>query len=499
MSEHFDVLIVGAGISGVGMACHLQRESPGKRFVILERRNAIGGTWDLFRYPGIRSDSDMFTFAYDFRPWMSPKVLAEGGLVLDYVCRTAKEFGVDRHIRFGLKILRAAWSGDVKLWTVSALHEATGESKTYTCNFLVSCTGYYDYDRAYLPEFPGLENFKGQSIHPQFWPEKLDYKGKKVVIIGSGATAVTLVPAMVADAAHVTMLQRTPTYYLIPPNLEQLIGVLEKVLSARWLYATIRSVYISLQRAIYKSARRWPENMRKFFLRPVKRALGDTVDMRHFTPDYMPWDQRVCVVPDGDLFRAIRSGKASVVTDQIVSFSEHGILLKSGETLEADIVITATGLRLKTFGGIEITVDGKPVAANRLLTYRAVLMQNIPNMAIVLGYTNASWTLKADIASRYVCRLLNHMEANGIASTTPRALESDVDRGNAWSSLTSGYMQRGIDELPRQGRSAPWRVTHAYETDRALLLDDPIDDGLLEFALIDRAAPAAAPPAPAAA
>lgn len=482
MGEHFDVLIVGAGISGIGMACHLQKESPGKSYAILERRNAVGGTWDLFRYPGVRSDSDMFSFAYAFRPWKSSRVLAEGGLVRDYVDETAREFGVSSHIRFGVKILSAAWSDTLKLWTINALQEATAEPKTYTCHFFVSCTGYYDYDQAYLPEFPGLESFKGQCIHPQFWPENLDYKGKKVVIIGSGATAITIVPAMAADAAHVTMLQRTPTYYYSAPNLENVVAVLVKVLPARWIYATLRSAYIALQRALYKGAKRWPEAMRKFLLRPVKKALGTTVDMRHFTPDYMPWDQRLCVVPDGDLFKAIKSGRASVVTDRIVSFTEHGILLQSGETLDADIVVTATGLQLKTFGGVDISVNGQLIAPNHLLSYRAVLMQNIPNMAFILGYTNASWTLKADIASRYVCRLINYMDSKGIASTTPRAPGEEVDQGNVMSSLNSGYVLRNKDELPRQGRSGPWRVTHAYEADKVLLLEEPIDDGLLEFA-----------------
>lgn len=492
MSEHFDVLIVGAGISGIGMACHLQKESPKKRYAILERRTSIGGTWDLFRYPGVRSDSDMFSFAYSFRPWMSPKLLAGGDMVRGYVSETAQELGVDRHIRFGLKILTAAWSSDRKLWTIGALKESTAEHVAYTCNFLVCCTGYYDYDHAYLPEFQGTETFKGQIVHPQFWPENLDYKGKKVVIIGSGATAVTLVPAMAADAAHVTMLQRSPSYYFSAPTLDRFIGVLVKVLPPRWIFATLRNVYIALQRILYKSAKRWPAATQSLFLRSVKRALGNTVDMRHFTPSYMPWDQRLCVVADGDLFRAIKSGKAAVVTDEISSFTAHGILLKSGETLEADIVVTATGLQLKTLGGIEVRVDGKPVAANRLLSYRAVLIQDLPNMASIFGYTNSSWTLKVDIASRYVCRLLNFMDLKGIASAIPRDPEREAGSGSVLSSLTSSYIQRDIDELPRQGRSGLWRVTHAYELDKTLLLEDPIDDGVLEFALVERTASCAA-------
>ena len=481
MSEHFDVLIVGAGISGIGMACHLQTQAPSKRFAILERRNAIGGTWDLFRYPGVRSDSDMFTFAYAFRPWMVPKVLSEGALVRQYVQETAQEFGVDRHIRFGLKIVKAAWSSTHQLWMVTALREATTEQISYTCNFFISCTGYYDYDHAYHPEFAGLKNFKGQCIHPQFWPEGLDYTGKKVVIIGSGATAVTLVPAMVADAAHVTMLQRTPTYYFIAPTLEKTIALLDKVLPTHWVYLGLRKVYIALQRALFKSAKRWPGAMQKFFLDKVKKALGNTADMRHFTPNYMPWDQRLCVVPNGDLFKALQSGKASVVTDHIASFTERGIVLQSGKTLDADLVVTATGLRLQTFGGMEISVDDTPIATHQLLSYRAVLMQNIPNMAFIFGYTNASWTLKADIASRYVCRLLHYMDTKGITSATPRAPDGQVGQGNVMSSLTSGYVQRSVDALPRQGLSGPWRVTHAYEEDKTLLLEEPIDDGVLAF------------------
>lgn len=483
MSEHFDVLILGAGISGIGMACHLQKTSPEKRYAVLERRDAIGGTWDLFRYPGVRSDSDMFTFAYAFKPWRSPRVLAEGRLVREYVCQTAKEFGVDRHIQYGLKILSASWSGGRGHWTVNALEESTGQHRTFTSCFLVSCTGYYDYDKPYLPEFPGLEDFQGQYFHPQFWPDGLDYKNKKVVIVGSGATAVTLVPAMAGHAAHVTMLQRTPTYYFSAPNLEKFIANLSKVLPAQWIYAGLRSTYIYLQRALYKGAKRWPQGMKRFLLRPVKRALGTSADMRHFTPNYMPWDQRLCMVKSGDLFKAFKSGQASVVTDQIASFTTTGILLKSGQTLVADIVIAATGLRLKTFGGIEVSIDGNPVSMSKLLSYRAVLMQNIPNMAFIFGYTNASWTLKADIASRYVCRLLDYMDSNGVASVTPRAPDGQVAEGNVMSSLSSGYVQRDIDELPRQGRTAPWRVTHAYEDDKRLLLGEPIDDGFLEFSL----------------
>jgi monooxygenase len=485
MTDHFDVLIIGAGISGIGAACHLQREVPGKRVAILERRQAIGGTWDLFRYPGVRSDSDMFSFAYEFRPWMVPKVLAAGSLIREYVAQTAREYGVDNMIQFGMKITSAAWSSEQNLWTVGALHEASGQARTYTCNFMISCTGYYNYDKGYLPDFPGMASFKGLCIHPQFWPESLDYRGKKIVVIGSGATAVTIVPAMAADAAHVTMLQRSPTYYISLPGYGKLIGMLQKLLPRQRTYQLLRWFNIAMQRLVYKSAKRWPQMMRKILLRPVRKALGKDYDMRHFTPKYQPWDERLCMVPDGDLFKAIRSGKASVVTDQIDTFTEQGIRLKSGATLEADIVVTATGLQLQTFGDIALSVDGKAMPANSLLSYKAVLMQDVPNMAFIFGYTNASWTLKADIASRYICRLLNHMEVHGIASATPRAPEDEIsDKNgdeNVMSSLGSSYVRRAKDELPRQGRRAPWRVLHAFEQDRPMLVEDAIDDGLLEL------------------
>ncbi len=481
MIEHFDVLIVGAGLSGIGMACHLQRELPGKRYAILERRQAIGGTWDLFRYPGVRSDSDMFTFAYAFRPWESKTILAEGALVRNYLIDTAREFGVDKNIRFGLKITAAHWSSTDQLWNVEAAHEATGENLVYSCSFLISCTGYYDYDRGHLPEFAGMEAFKGQCIHPQFWPDNLDYRGKRIVVIGSGATAVTLVPSMAPDAAHITMLQRSPTYIFSLPGYGKWIGFLEKLLPPKLLFSTLRSIHIHLQRALYKSAKRWPNAVRRFLLRPVERFMGKDFDMRHFTPAYRPWDQRLCMVPDGDLLQAIKSGKASVVTDEIQSFTASGIALKSGLHLDADIVVTATGLRLKTFGGVQIRVDGEPIVASQLLSYRAVLMQNLPNFGFVLGYTNASWTLKSDMASRYICRLINHMDRQGCTSATPRAPATERGDGNVMGSLSSGYVQRAMDELPRQGQGGPWKVTHAFEHDQPMLLQDPIDDGFLEF------------------
>jgi cation diffusion facilitator CzcD-associated flavoprotein CzcO len=481
MVEHVDVLIIGAGLSGIGMACHLRRDCPGKRLAIWERRQAMGGTWDLFRYPGVRSDSDMFTMGYVFSAWMQPQVLADGSSINAYIAQTARDHGVDKEVHYGLQVRSADWRSAEQHWVVTALHEASGELRHCTCRFLVSCTGYYYYDQGYLPQFPGAQDFKGQCIHPQFWPEGLDYRGKKVVIIGSGATAVTLVPAMAATAAQVTMLQRSPTYYLSVPGYESLIQSLSTLLPRSWIYGALRRGNIVGQRLIFLCARRWPNAMRRMLLSAVQKELGEGADMRHFTPRYMPWDQRLCVVPRGDFFKALRSGKASVLTDEIDHFTAQGLRLQSGAALEADIVITATGLQLQTFGGMAISVDGRATPANRLLSYKAVLMQDLPNMAFVLGYTNASWTLKADMASRYICRLLNHMDAKGLATVTPHADASETTDANCMSDLGSGYVQRGAGELARQGRSGPWRVQHAYERDRIMLLKQPVEDGLLRF------------------
>ena len=479
--QDVDVLIIGAGLSGIGMACHLTRLLPDKRIILLERRDSIGGTWDLFRYPGVRSDSDMFTMGYDFRPWTTPKILADGSLIRDYITRTAEQYGVVRHIHFGLKVTTADWSSSRSQWTVNALHETTGDTATYRCHFLISCAGYYNYDAGHSPEFPGIEAFKGPCIHPQFWPESLNYRDKKVVVIGSGATAATLVPAMAEDVARITLLQRSPSYYLSTPRYDNLIKGFEKILPRQWLYSVLRSGNTFLQRLLYKSAMRWPEQMRRYLLWKVKRSLGNSADMRHFTPDYPPWQERLCVVPGGNLFKAIKSGKARIITDQIDHFTERGIQLKSGQALDADIVITATGLRLQTFGGMALCLDNIAISANSLLSYKSVLVQDLPNMAFILGYTNASWTLKSDIASRYICRLLQHMDRNNIATVTPRAPANEATGENIMNILSSGYIQRDKNQLPRQGKQTPWRVTHALESDRVMLLSDPIEDKLLEF------------------
>ncbi len=480
-AHHFDVLIIGAGLSGIGTACQVIDQHPGKSIAVLERRERLGGTWDLFKYPGIRSDSDMFTFGYEFRPWHDLKVLADGASIRQYIEDTATEYGIDEKIHYGLKIVTADWSSADSRWTLTALHEASGEIVTYTCGFLISCTGYYNYDAGYLPEFPGADRFEGRSIHPQHWPEDLDYTGKKVVVIGSGATAVTLVPAMAGKAGHVTMLQRSPSYVFSLPAVDKISGVLGRVLPDRTVYAFARWRNIVIQRGLYLACRRFPKTMRTFLLGQVKRKVGPDVDMSHFTPQYMPWDERLCAVPDGDLFEALKSGDASVVTDHIETFTEKGILLKSGQELEADIIVTATGLQVQMLGGMKLTVDGEARELHDQMTYKGVLVEDLPNLAWIFGYTNAPWTLKSDIAGKYLCRLFEHMDDHGHMVATPRdADDSALDMGML-DQLQSGYVQRAKDTLPRQGSKNPWKVLMHYGQDSKLLLEDPVADGLLSF------------------
>ncbi|MDM4769081.1 NAD(P)/FAD-dependent oxidoreductase [Solimonas sp. SE-A11] len=489
--NHYDVLIIGAGLSGIGAACHLARELPQKRVGILERRQAIGGTWDLFRYPGIRSDTDMLSFGYDFRPRNKLQVMGDGPAIRGYVNETAREYGVDRKVRFGVQTTRAEWSSADGLWKITGREEGSGRPLTFTTKVLLSCTGYYNYDQGYLPQFAGLENFRGQCIHPQHWPEGLDYRGKRVVVIGSGATAVTLVPAMAAEAGHVTMLQRSPSYIFSLPAHDTLTEMLVKLLPERWAFGIARRRNIFLQRLIYKAAKRWPDKVRGWLLDGVRKNLGPDADMRHFTPSYEPWDERLCAVPDADLFKAIRAGKASVVTDHIETFTEKGIRLKSGQELEADIVITATGLQMQVGGGMEFLMDGKPLLINQQLTYKGVLVEGVPNLAWIFGYTNAPWTLKADIAAAYVCRLLKHMEAQGVDVVTPQAPAGQKLDESIMGALQSGYVQRGNGVLPRQGRDLPWRVLNHYERDRVMLLQDPVADTALAFRKIAPVARAA--------
>ncbi|MBF6059335.1 NAD(P)/FAD-dependent oxidoreductase [Nocardia terpenica] len=483
MTRHVDVLIIGAGLSGIGMACHLTRARTGRSYAILERRNAVGGTWDLFRYPGIRSDSDMLTFGYGFRPWHGTKVLADGPHIRRYIADTADEYGVLPHIRFGRKVVRASWSGAEGLWTVEAVDEQTGESEIYTSNFLVGCTGYYDYDNGYRPSFPGEENFRGPIVHPQHWPEDLDYRGKRVVVIGSGATAITLVPAMSGDAEHVTMLQRSPTYVTaLPADDPVAVGMKFARIPAAAAYKVGRARNIALQRASFQLSRTNPRLSRRLLLAAVRAQVGSTVDMRHFSPRYNPWDQRLCVVPNGDLFRVLRSGRASIVTDHIETFTEKGIRLVSGQELPADIVISATGLTVQMLGGARLEVDGQEVVPRDLVSYKGTLLGNIPNAMVVIGYTNASWTLKADLAAEYFCRLLNHLRDKGynrfVAVPTPEDISDESMMGGA---LTSGYVQRGNAVMPRQGARGPWQVINNYFRDRTLLRKGPLEDGVLRF------------------
>ena len=480
-SQHFDVLIVGAGLSGIGTASQLATAFPDRTMALLERRERLGGTWDLFRYPGIRSDSDMYTFGYKFRPWDELRVLADGPAIRQYIAETAAECGVDKLIHYGLKITGADWSSADSRWTVQATHEATGEVRTYTCSYLISCTGYYDYDAGYLPAFPGVERFTGQLIHPQFWPDDLDYRGKKVVVIGSGATAVTLIPAMADDAGQLTMLQRSPSYIFSLPAYDKISEVLRHFLPRKWVYNFGRKRNILINRQTFKACRRWPAMMRRFLLWQTRRQLGPGFDMSHFTPDYMPWDQRLCVVPDGDLFATLASGKAAIVTDQIETFTETGILLKSGRELEADIVIAATGLSMQALGGMALSVDGRPSPLHEHMTYKGTLIEGLPNMAWVIGYTNISWTLKSDLVGAYLVRLLQFMDENGYTVATPKDMHGCATAHSIFKELNSGYVQRGNLALPRQGTKLPWKVLMKYEKDTELLLNQPIDDGVLAF------------------
>ncbi len=480
-ANHFDVLIIGAGLSGIGTACQVSAEHPHKTIAVLERRERLGGTWDLFRYPGIRSDSDMYSFGFKFRPWQDLKVLADGPSIRQYIADTAVAYGIDDKIHYGVKIVNADWSTAQGRWTVTALHEATGEVRTFSCGYLISCTGYYNYDTGYLPTFPGADEFLGRCIHPQHWPEDLDYTGKKIVVIGSGATAVTLVPTMAGTAEHVTMLQRSPSYIFSLPAFDKISEALGRFLPENWVYGLARKRNIAVQRYLYLACRRWPSQMRRFLLWQVRRQVGPNVDMSHFTPKYMPWDQRLCAVPNGDLFKVLASGEASMVTDQIDTFTDKGILLKSGRELEADIIITATGINLQLLGGMQLSVDGEAREMCDQMTYKGVLVENLPNLAWIIGYTNASWTLKADIAGAYLCRLFKHMDENDHAVATPRDAEDCALDIGMFDQLHSGYVKRGNAALPRQGSKHPWKVLMHYKQDSKMLLEDPVDDGLLRF------------------
>lgn len=478
--EHVDVLVVGAGLSGIGAACHLRQKCPEKSFVILEGRGAMGGTWDLFRYPGVRSDSDMYTLGYRFRPWSDAKAIADGSAILNYIRETASEFGVDRMIRYGHRVSRADWSSEDALWTVEA---ETGPDKSlvqFTCNFLYLCTGYYDYESGYTPEWPGVERFGGPLVHPQKWPEDLDYTGKRVVVIGSGATAVTLVPAMAERAAHVTMLQRSPTYVASMPAEDRVANWLRRRLPARTAYALARWKNVLFGMFFYNLARSRPEVFKRMIAKGNRKQLGRDFDLKHFTPQYNPWDQRLCLAPNADIFRAIRQGRASVVTDHIETFTETGLQLRSGEHLDADIIVTATGLVLKLMSGLKLFVDGSHVELSKTIAYKGMMYSDIPNLASALGYTNASWTLKCDLTAEYVCRLLKHMDRHGYAQCTPRVNDPEV-KEEPILDFTSGYVRRALHTLPRQGSKTPWRLHQNYVRDLSMLRYGRVDDGVMEF------------------
>jgi monooxygenase len=479
--EHLDVLIVGAGLSGVGAAHHLQERCPGRSYAILEARSDLGGTWDLFRYPGIRSDSDMHTLGYRFKPWTAERSITDGASILEYVRQTAREGGIERRIRFNHRVLDARWSSQEARWTVEAERSDTGETVRLTCDFLWSCSGYYRYDEGYTPEFEGVDRFDGPVVHPQHWPADLDYSGKRVVVIGSGATAVTLVPAMAEKAAHVTMLQRSPTYIASLPAEDRVAIALRRRLPERAAYAVVRWKNVLIQTAFFQLSRRRPEVVKRMIRRGVEGALPPDYDIdTHFTPPYDPWDQRMCLVPDGDLFRAISGGSASVVTDRIATFTERGIKLESGEELEADVIVTATGLNLLFLGGIRLAVDGEAVDVAAKMTYKGMMLNGVPNCAFTVGYTNASWTLKADLTSEYVCRLLNHMEAHGHRCCMPEVTDPSVTE-QPLLDFTSGYVQRSLDRFPKQGSKEPWKLRQNYVFDIHTIRRGRIDDGTMRF------------------
>jgi len=479
--EHFDVVIVGAGLSGIGAAFHLKANCPQKSYAILEGRDAIGGTWDLFRYPGIRSDSDMYTLGYSFKPWREAKAIADGPSIRKYVRETASDNGIDRHIRFHHMVKRANWSTPDARWTVEA--EVGPEKRTvrFTCNFLFMCSGYYSYAGGYTPEFAGTETFKGRIVHPQKWPEDLDYKNKRVVIIGSGATAVTLVPEMAKDAAHVTMLQRSPTYVVSRPGEDAFANWLRRNLPAKLAYGIARWRMVLMSMFFFKLARSRPERVKRELIGLVRKELGPDYDVKtHFTPSYNPWDQRVCLVPDSDLFQSIKSGKSSVVTDHIETFTPKGLKLKSGKELEADIIVTATGLQLELLGGMQVSIDGVAKNMSKTMSYKGMMYSDVPNLASAFGYTNASWTLKCDLTCEYVCRILNHMDKTGTTQCTPRK-DPQVQEA-PWIDFSSGYIQRAANVLPKQGTKKPWKLYQNYFLDLVTLKFGAVDDGTLEFA-----------------
>ncbi len=480
-ADHFDVLIVGGGLSGICAGTRLETNCPQKTYAILESRDSIGGTWDLFRYPGVRSDSDMFTLGYSFKPWTGQKAIPDGDSILNYVRDTASEYGIDRRIRFNHCVKSASWSSQDAVWTIEAERGPEKAIVRFTCDFLLMCSGYYDYAEGFTPEFPGRNNFSGLIVHPQKWPQGLGYAGKRIIVIGSGATAVTLVPEMAKSAASVTMLQRSPSYVASMPYHDKIANFLRHHLPLALSYSLIRWKNILFTIYFFALCKHKPERAKRWLLKQVRRALGDDYDVgKHFTPRYNPWDQRLCLVPDGDLFDAIKSGKAKMVTDQIETFTENGVKLRSGIELEADIIVTATGLNLLLLGGIQFSVDGQAVDFSKTMLYKGAMYSGVPNVASVFGYTNASWTLKCELTCNFVCRLLNHMKSIGARVCVPQNDDAFIEEAR-WLNLSSGYIQRVIDKLPKQGSKSPWKLHDNYVLDSVTLRARSFDDGVMRF------------------
>jgi len=483
--NHFNVIVVGAGISGIGAGYYLQKKCPNKSFVILEGRDNIGGTWDLFRYPGIRSDSDMNTMGFRFKPWMGVKSIADGASILSYLHETVKENDLNKKIHFNQWVNEASWSSEDAQWTVQAENKKTQELQDFTCDFLFLCGGYYNYEEGYTPHFAGSENFLGQIIHPQKWPKNLDYKNKKVVVIGSGATAVTIIPTMAEKAAHVTMLQRSPTYFLSAPDEDPVGNFLRKFISSKLTYKLVRWKNIRFQWWFFKKCRKFPKKVKEFLIKQVREELGPNYDIEtHFTPKYNPWEQRMCLVPNGDFFNAINAGKASVITDHIDRFTKKGIKLKSGGEVEADLIVTATGLNLEVCNGIKLEVDNNEVDISKTMTYKGMMFSDVPNLVATFGYTNASWTLRADLTSEYVCRLLNFMDKKGYANCCPRTAEH-VEPDGDWLDFTSGYVKRSMHKFPKQGSRDPWRNTQNFPKDVLAIRWGNIDNKELKFTSLE--------------
>jgi len=478
--KDFDVVIIGAGISGISAAHFLKEKCPGKTFTILEGRTNIGGTWDLFKYPGIRSDSDMYTLGFEFKPWKSPKAIADGPAIMDYLNETIQDEALHQYIKINHKVNGASWSSTDSTWTLDVLVNDS-ESKSLTCQFVYMCTGYYNYEKGFTPEFNNVDSFTGKFIHPQHWPEDLDYTNKKVVVIGSGATAVTLIPELAKKAAHVTMLQRSPTYITVGPSEDKIANFFNNLLPDKWAYTFNRSRKIRVGNFFYKLARKNPKLMSNLIKKGVKKELGDYADIdKHFTPKYNPWDQRICLAPDGDFFNALKSGGASIVTDTIQSFTENGIQLESGANLEADIVISATGLELKFFGGVDLVVDNDPVDFASLVVYKGTMFSDVPNLCLAFGYTNASWTLKCDLSNDYFARIIQHMAVKGYQTCVPTFREENIST-EPFVDFNSSYILRYINDLPKQGTKEPWKLKQDYFVDRKKLRHDAIEDGVLEF------------------